>query len=110
MTKAQLIKAVRDLLKIDAIPTTVVNEDKPTASKEHPTMKPVRLLARLIANSTRPGELVLDSFGGSGSTLVACEQLGRRSRLMELDPRFVDVIIDRYEELTGDKAELITPI
>lgn len=110
MTKAQLIKAVRDLLKVDAIPTTIINEDKPTASKEHPTMKPVRLLARLIANSTRPGELVLDSFGGSGSTLIACEQLGRRANLMELDPKYVDVIIDRYEKLTGQKAELITSI
>ena len=110
MTKAQLIKAVRDLLKVDAIPTTIINEDKPTASKEHPTMKPVRLLARLIANSTRPGELVLDSFGGSGSTLIACEQLGRRANLMELDPKYVDVIIDRYEKLTGQKAELIASI
>lgn len=73
-------------------------------------MKPVRLLARLIANSTRPGELVLDSFGGSGSTLIACEQLGRRANLMELDPKYVDVIIDRYEKLTGQKAELITAI
>lgn len=110
MTKAQLIKAVRDLLKVDATPTTIINEDKPTASKEHPMMKPVRLLARLIANSTRPGELVLDSFGGSGSTLIACEQLGRRANLMELDPKYVDVIIDRYEKLTGQKAELITSI
>lgn len=110
MKAPELRKLIKDLLKRDGMPVTVVNEDKPTASKEHPTMKPVRLLARLIANSTRPGELVLDSFGGSGSTLIACEQLGRRANLMELDPKYVDVIIDRYEKLTGQKAELITAI
>ena len=67
-------------------------------------MKPVKLLARLIKNSTRPGESVLDPFGGSGSTLIACEQLGRVCYTMELDPRYCDVIIDRWEKLTGQKA------
>ena len=67
-------------------------------------MKPVKLLARLIRNSTRPGESVLDPFGGSGSVLIACEQLGRVCYTMELDPRYCDVIIDRWEKLTGQKA------
>ena len=88
----------------DRTQATVINEDKPTRSAEHPTMKPVKLLARLIKNSTRPGESVLDPFGGSGSTLIACEQLGRVCYTMELDPRYCDVIIDRWEKLTGQKA------
>lgn len=88
----------------DRTQATVINEDKPARSAEHPTMKPVKLLARLIRNSTRPGEKVLDPFGGSGSTLIACEQLGRICYTMELDPRYCDVIIDRWETLTGQKA------
>lgn len=88
----------------DRTQSTVINEDKPTRSAEHPTMKPVKLLARLINNSTRSGESVLDPFGGSGSTLIACEQLGRRCYMMELDPRYCDVIIDRWEKHTGQKA------
>ncbi len=67
-------------------------------------MKPIKLIARLIRNSTRPGESVLDPFGGSGSTLIACEQLGRVCYTIELDPRYCDVIIDRWEKLTGQKA------
>ena len=70
-------------------------------------MKPVRLFGRLIHNSSRRGEIVLDTFGGSGTTMVACEQMGRKARLMELDPHYCDVIIRRYEELTGDKAKKI---
>lgn len=88
----------------DRTQTTVVDEDKPARNAEHPTMKPVNLLARLIKNSTRPGESVLDPFGGSGSTLIACDQLGRVCYTMELDPRYCDVIIDRWEKLTGQKA------
>ena len=72
--------------------------------RQHPTMKPVRLFGYLIANSTLPGAAVLDLFAGSGTTAIACEQLGRRACLMELDPRFVDVIIDRWEKATGEKA------
>ena len=67
-------------------------------------MKPVRLIARLLHNSSAHGETVLDVFGGSGTTLIAAEQLGRRAYLMELDPKYVDVIIDRWEKLTGEKA------
>ena len=81
--------------------------DKPHAAKLHPTMKPVELMARAVSNSTVVGETVLDPFGGSGSTLIACEQTGRKCRMMEIDPRYVDVIITRWENLTGKKAELL---
>ena len=70
-------------------------------------MKPIRLLARLIQNSSDRGDAVLDLFGGSGSTMIACEQLERKSYLMELDPKFCDVIIQRWETFTGKKAVLI---
>jgi DNA modification methylase len=77
--------------------------DKPPASRDHPTMKPVGLIVECIANSCQPGGVVLDPFGGSGSTLLACEQTGRAARLMELDPRYVDVICRRWQEHTGEK-------
>jgi DNA modification methylase len=71
----------------------------------HPTQKPVALAERALENSTRGGDLVLDMFGGSGSTLLACENLNRRARLLELDPAYVDVIVDRWERHTGRAAE-----
>ena len=70
-------------------------------------MKPIRLLARLIVNSSRENENVMDLFGGSGSTLIACEQLKRNCYMMEYDPHYVDVIVERWENLTGKKAQLI---
>ena len=76
--------------------TTVMDFDRPRKSEEHPTMKPVGLFAYLIQNSTKEGDVVLDSFGGSGTTLIACEQLGRKSRIMELDPAYCDAIRKRY--------------
>jgi len=81
--------------------------DKPRANKVHPTMKPVELITRAIQNSSRVGEIVLDSFGGSGSTLIAAEQTKRKARLIELDPKYCDVIVQRWEALTGLKAELV---
>lgn len=81
--------------------TTVIYEDKPVSSNIHPTSKPVRLMARLAKNSSKRGGIILDLFAGSGSTLIACEQLQRRSYNMELDPKYVDAIIDRYQEFTG---------
>lgn len=80
---------------------------RPRRSDEHPTMKPVELVARCIENSSRIGDPVLDPFGGSGTTLIAAEQLGRACYMMELDPRYVDVIISRWENHTGCKAELL---
>ena len=79
---------------------------KPTVNDLHPTMKPVELVARAIRNNSRRGETVLDAFGGSGSTLIAAEKLGRRARLIELEPRYVDVIIRRWQEFTGARAVL----
>ena len=87
--------------------TTILNFDRPTRNKEHPTMKPVKLFDYLIKNNTRRNDIVLDLFAGSGTTLIACEQNGRVSYNMELDPRYVDVIIKRFENLTGEKAVLI---
>jgi DNA modification methylase len=85
----------------DRSQTTVWNYDRPFASKLHPTMKPLDLLAYPIQNSSRPGDIVLDPFGGSGSTLISCEQTGRSSRMIELDPKYCDVIVRRFIELSG---------
>lgn len=81
--------------------------DRPKVSVEHPTMKPVELVARAVQNSSKKDSIVLDLFGGSGTTVIACEQTDRSCCMMELDPRYVDVIIDRWEKFTGKKAELI---
>lgn len=81
--------------------------DRPTKSEEHPTMKPVGLVARAVQNSSKKDNVVLDLFGGSGTTLIACEQTDRSCRMMELDPKYVDVIIERWENLTGRKAVLL---
>lgn len=108
-TKDELRLCCQRLLKqAEKTPTTVINEDKPARNAEHPTMKPVRLIGQLVANSTLPGQNVLDTFGGSGTTLIACEQLGRNCYMMELDPAYCDVIIRRWEEYTGGKAEKIS--
>lgn len=82
--------------------------ERPSKSEEHPTMKPVELVAKAIQNSSRKNNAVLDLFGGSGTTLIACEQLDRTCYMMELDPHYVDVIIQRWENFTGDKAVLLT--
>lgn len=80
---------------------------KPQKSPEHPTMKPVALCARAVQNSSKRNDVVLDTFGGSGSTLIACEQLGRLCRLSELDPKYCDVNVTRWENFTGEKATLL---
>ena len=105
MKKEELIKILEDTYR-ERISTTIIEEDKPTINDLHPTMKPIKLLSRLIKNSSRVDECVLDLFGGSGSTLIACEQLSRTCYMMELDPKYCDVIIKRWETLTGKKAEL----
>jgi site-specific DNA-methyltransferase (adenine-specific) len=105
--KKEEMKALLEEIYSDRISTTVIYEDKPKANDLHPTMKPIKLLARLIRNSSKPDDIVLDTFGGSGSTLMACEQLGRTCYTCELDPKYVDVIIQRWEEFTGKKAVLI---
>ena len=81
--------------------TTVIDMNKPNRNAEHPTMKPVQLFAYLMENSSKPGDVVLDSFCGSGTTLIACEQMSRAARVLELDPKYCDVIIKRYINLVG---------
>lgn len=103
LSKEELKEMIEDILA-DKIPTTVIHEDKPLKNDIHPTMKPIRLVSRLIKNSSKSGENVIDFFGGSGSTLISCEHLGRNCYTIELDPKYVDVIIDRWETLTGKTA------
>jgi site-specific DNA-methyltransferase (adenine-specific) len=86
--------------------TTILEFDKPSRNGEHPTMKPVALFEYQMLNNTKGGDIVLDSFGGSGTTLVAAEKNGRIAYLMELDPKYCDVIVKRWEEFTGQKAVL----
>jgi len=84
--------------------TTILEFDRPSRSGEHPTMKPVGLFEYQMLNNTKGGDIVLDSFGGSGTTLIAAEKNGRYARLMELDPKYCDVIIKRWQDFTGNKA------
>lgn len=90
----------------DKSQSTVWHENKPSANRLHPTMKPVELMERAITNSSKAGDLLLDPFGGSGSTLIACERKGLRCYVAEMDPRYVDVIIARWEQYTGKFATL----
>ena len=106
MKKEELVTLLEEIYS-DKVSTTVINEPKPAANTDHPTMKPIKLLARQIKNSTKQGKAVLDIFGGSGSTLIACEQLNRRCYMMELDPKYCDVIVKRWEEFTGQTAKRI---
>jgi DNA modification methylase len=91
---------------IEEVIPSVIREAKPKRSDGHPTMKPVALIERMLRNNARPGDIVLDLFGGSGSTLIAAERLGMCARLSELDPGYCDVIVGRYEAYTGRKAVL----
>ena len=82
-------------------------EKNPRKNELHPTMKPIALCSKAIENSSKKEDIVLDLFGGSGSTLISAEQLNRKCFMMELDPKYVDVIIDRWEQYTGEKAILL---
>lgn len=90
----------------DRTQSTILEYDKPQRNELHPTMKPVDMLCQLIKNSSEENQIILDLFGGSGSTLIACEQMNRTCYTMELDPKYCDVIIKRWEALTGLKAEI----
>jgi DNA modification methylase len=92
-------------LLVEELETTVVKIPRPRRNDEHPTMKPVALIDKLLRNSTKKKDLVFDPFGGSGSTLISCEKLGRTAYLCELEPKFVDVIVLRWEQATGQKAK-----
>lgn len=81
--------------------------DKPRKCDLHPTMKPIPLVANAILNSSKENDIIIDGFGGSGTTLIACEQTNRNARMIEFDPKYVDVIINRWEQFTGQKAVLI---
>lgn len=100
----------RELLKRILGPetaTSIIDVDKPLKSEQHPTMKPIKLIGKQMINSTKPGQNVLDIFGGSGTTLIVAEQLERKCYMVELDPKYVDVIIERWELYTGLSAEKI---
>jgi DNA modification methylase len=86
--------------------STLWQENKPAANRLHPTMKPVELVERALMNSSKTGDIVVDLFGGAGSTLIGCERRGRKARLMELDPKYGDVIVQRWREYTGKQAVL----
>src|SRR5450755_3226865 len=90
----------------DRTQSTLWQEKKPAANRIHPTAKPVELVERALLNSSKSGDIVADLFGGSGSTLIACERRGRMARLMEIDPKYADCIIRRYQEYTGKEAVL----
>ncbi|MGD1097430.1 MAG: site-specific DNA-methyltransferase [Bryobacteraceae bacterium] len=90
----------------DKSQSTPWQENKPAANRLHPTMKPVELVERALLNSSKAGDLVADLFGGSGSTLIACKRRRRKARVMELDPRYCDVIIQRFQEYTDKQAVL----
>ena len=103
MSKAELRDALKQILDGPGN-TTIVYEDKPGSSALHPTMKPLRLVGRLLANSSRPDDIVLDPFGGSGTTLIAADKMGRICYMAEEDPVYSDVIVQRWEAATGMRA------
>jgi DNA modification methylase len=90
----------------DKSQSTLWQENKPAANRLHPTMKPIELIERALLNSSKAGDIVADLFGGSGSTLIACERRSREARLLEIDPRYADCIIQRYQEYTGKSVKL----
>lgn len=92
--------------EVEELLPDIIPEDKPRTNDVHPTMKPVALIERMLLNSARRGDVVLDPFGGSGSTLMAAERLGMHARLSELSPGYVDVIVNRWQEFTGASATL----
>jgi len=102
MEKKDLVKLFQELRD----EMTILREDKPAISKLHPTMKPVELVARMIKNSSGRNETILDPFGGSGTTLMACEKYTRRCVTIELDPCYADVIVNRWQDYTGQEAIL----
>ncbi len=101
MSREEAIETLKEICSI----SSTLYADKPTRSELHPTMKPVDLLRKLVRNSTQENEIVLDLFGGSGSTLIACEQQRRKCYTMEIDPIYCEAIINRWEQLTGEEAK-----
>jgi DNA modification methylase len=91
---------------VEEHPSSIFYHDRPIRSSEHPTMKPVTLVERMLKHNAKPGDVVVDAFGGSGTTMISAHRLGMSARLMELDPKFCDVIITRWQNFTGQKAIL----
>lgn len=104
MKKEEMQKLLEEIFS-DKVSSTIINEKRPSVNDLHPTMKPIKLIARQVKNSSKTGEKVLDLFGGSGSTLITCEQLDRSCFTMEYDPKYAQVIIQRWEDFTGQKAK-----
>lgn len=92
---------------VEEVVPSVIRAEKPKRSDLHPTMKPVELIERMLRHNARPGDIVLDPFGGSGSTLIAADRLGMCARLVELDPKYADVIVGRWEAWSGRRAERV---
>ena len=107
ITVGDCIMIVGGAETIEEVVPSVIRAEKPRASALHPTMKPVELIERMLRHNARPGDIVLDPFGGSGSTLIAADRLGMCARLVELDPRYADVIVGRWEAWSGRKAERV---
>ena len=108
LTRDELIALVKQLRAAQG--TDVIREPKPLRNDLHPTMKPIPLIRRMLANSSVPKQMVLEPFAGSGSTLIAAAQMGRRARLMEIEPRFCDVIVARWQNLTKETAKRIPAV
>jgi len=103
----ELDKIVTGKIIIKRQSTDIWREKKPSRNPDHPTMKPLKLVEKAVKASSKVGDIVQDIFGGAGSTLMVCEISHRICRIMELDPKYCDVIIKRWENFTGDTAELI---
>lgn len=97
------VMIVKGDIEVESHPTDAIHEPRPARSDLHPTMKPTNLVARTLRNSTRRGDIVVDAFGGSGSTLIAAEQLGLSARIIEIDPRYADVILQRFWHYSGKR-------
>lgn len=108
MTEQQVRAAYKELLESLAAQSDALEFDRPSASRLHPTMKPVELIAHLMRNSSEQGDWVLDSFAGSGTTILAAEQMGRRAVCIEYDEHYADVILSRYEAETGEQPVLMS--
>ena len=106
LDKPELIEIIKEYRRQEQ--TTAWREDRPTASLLHPTIKPIALVAKAVRNSSRSGEIVFDGFGGSGSTMIAAQHAGRRAVLIEMDPKYCDVIVERWEGVSGGKAKRVT--
>lgn len=102
MSKSELVELFQKLIDSQNEFSSVIYNDKPTRSDEHPTMKPITLVAKLMVNSSKKDDIVLDPFAGSGSTLITAEQLGRKCYTIELDEKYVDVVVKRYLQFVGN--------